>query len=126
MSPDANAARHRLQPSLCVVTTRYSLPDLRAFWQTTAPEVRLLRLSRDVGVHLLQTLGVRGTTREFETLVEDVKGHALTLQILGDFLRRAFGGDIRQRDRGKFEKADEKIDGGHVFQVSTSIFFKQK
>ena len=25
---------------LCVVTTRYSIPDLRAYWQTTAPEVR--------------------------------------------------------------------------------------
>ena len=44
---------------LCVVTTRYSLPDLKAFWQTTAPEVKLLRLSRDAGVHLLKTLGVR-------------------------------------------------------------------
>ena len=33
---------------LCVVTTRYSFPDLRAFWQTTAPEVKLLRLSRNV------------------------------------------------------------------------------
>ena len=43
---------------LCVVTTRYSLPDLKAFWQTTAPEVKLLRLSRDAGVHLLKTLGV--------------------------------------------------------------------
>lgn len=30
---------------LCVVTTRHSLPDLRAFWQTTAREVKLLRLS---------------------------------------------------------------------------------
>ena len=44
---------------LCIVTTRYSLPDLRAFWQTTAPEVKLLRLSRDAGVHLLQSLGVK-------------------------------------------------------------------
>ena len=36
-----SAASH----GLCVVTTRYSLPDLKAFWQTTAPEVKLLRLS---------------------------------------------------------------------------------
>jgi len=48
---------------LCVVTTRTSLPDLRAFWQTTAPEVKLLRLSRDAGVHLLKILGVRGTAK---------------------------------------------------------------
>ena len=41
---------------LCVVTTRYSLPDLRAFSQTTAPEVPLRCLSRASGVHLLQSL----------------------------------------------------------------------
>jgi hypothetical protein len=102
---------------LCVVTTRYSLPDLRAFWQTTAPEVKLLRLSRDTGVHLLKTLGVTGTAQEFATLMEDVKGHALTLTLLGGFLKRAFHGDIRQRDRVKFEKADEKMDGGHAFRT---------
>ena len=102
---------------LCVVTTRYSLPDLKAFWQTTAPEVKLLRLSRDAGVHLLRNLGVTGTAQEFATLVEDVKGHALTLTLLGGFLKRAFHGDIRQRDRVKFEKADEKMDGGHAFRT---------
>jgi tetratricopeptide (TPR) repeat protein len=102
---------------LCIVTTRYSLPDLKAFWQTTAPEVKLLRLSRDAGVHLLKTLGVTGTAQEFATLVEDVKGHALTLTLLGGFLKRAFHGDIRQRDHVKFEKADEKMDGGHAFRT---------
>jgi tetratricopeptide (TPR) repeat protein len=102
---------------LCVVTTRYSLPDLRAFWQTTAPEVKLLRLSREAGVQLLKTLGVNGSAQEFETLVEDVKGHALTLTLLGGFLKRAFHGDIRQRDRVKFEKADERMDGGHAFRT---------
>jgi tetratricopeptide (TPR) repeat protein len=118
---------------LCVVTTRYSLPDLKAFWQTTAPEVKLLRLSRDAGVHLLKSMGVKGSelrnlplregdqksekVNEFDKLVEDVKGHALTLTLLGGFLKRAFNGDIRQRDRVKFEKADEKMDGGHAFRT---------
>lgn len=102
---------------LCVVTTRYSIPDLKAFWQTTAPEVKLLRLSRDAGVHLLKTLGVEGEAKGFDALVEEVKGHALTLQILGGFLRRAFGGAISQRNRVKFEKADAKIDGGHAFRT---------
>ncbi len=43
-----------------------------------------------------------------------MKGHALTLTLLGGFLKRAFHGGIRQRDRVKFEKADEKMDGGHA------------
>jgi hypothetical protein len=63
----------------CVVTTRYSIPDLRAHWQTTAPEVNLLRLSMKYGVELLQRRNVKGTQAEYEKLVEDVNGHALTL-----------------------------------------------
>lgn len=102
---------------LCLVTTRYSLPDLKAFWKTTAPEEPLHRLSPAAGVSLLQTLGVRGAAQELETLVEDVKGHALTLTLLGGFLHRAFGGDIRQRDRVRFEKADARIDGGHALRT---------
>ncbi|MFO1424389.1 MAG: hypothetical protein U1F70_12205 [Candidatus Competibacteraceae bacterium] len=77
----------------------------------------LHRLSCAAGVDLLKKLGVHGAAREFETLVEDVKGHALTLTLFGGFLHRAFGGDIRQRDRVQFEKADAKIDGGHALRT---------
>jgi hypothetical protein len=59
---------------LCVVTTRYSLPDLKAFWQSTAPQHTLSRLSQAAGVALLEKLGVRkasGTAAEFAQLVED-------------------------------------------------------
>ena len=103
---------------LCLVTTRYSIPDLRAFWQTTAPEHELARLSKAAGVSLLRKLGVvTGGQEEFEHLVEEVSGHALTLQIMGGFLKKAFHGDIRCRDRVKFEKADAKIQGGHAFRA---------
>jgi hypothetical protein len=103
---------------LCLVTTRYSIPDLRAFWQTTAPEHELARLSKAAGVSLLRKLGVViGSEEEFEHLVEEVNGHALTLQIMGGFLKKAFRGDIRCRDRVKFEKADAKVQGGHAFRA---------
>jgi class 3 adenylate cyclase/tetratricopeptide (TPR) repeat protein len=118
---------------LCVVTTRIGLPDLKAFVNKTVREEKLTRLSRIHGVELLQKIGVQGSERrnlrlkdgdqeseqvnELEKLVEDVKGHALTLSLLGGFLKRAFRGDIRQRDRVKFEKADEKMDGGHAFRT---------
>jgi tetratricopeptide (TPR) repeat protein len=103
---------------LCVVTTRYAIPDLRAYWQGTAPVHELLRLSTAAGVKLLRTLGVKtGSQAEFEKLVEDVDGHALTLQILGGFLTRAFQGDIRRRDRIDLEKADARIQGGHAFRA---------
>ena len=101
---------------LCVVTTRYSIPDLRAYWQTTAPETRLPRLSVKAGVALLRSLGVKGNQKEFETLVEDVQGHALTLNLLGSYLRDAHAGDIRKRDLVKLEEAAEE-QGGHAFRV---------
>lgn len=101
---------------LCVVTTRYSIPDLRGYWQTTAPEVNLLRLSKEASVALLRSLGVKGTQKEFETLVEEVQGHALTLNLLGAWLRDAYAGDIRKRDLVNLEEADEE-QGGHAFRV---------
>lgn len=103
---------------LCVLTTRYAIPDLRAFWQTTAPQIHLTRLALAAGVYLLQSLGVNGNQSEFEKLVEDVQGHALTLNLLGTYLRDAHGGDIRKRDLVKLEEADaEGEHGGHAFRV---------
>ncbi len=102
---------------LCIVTTRYSIPNLRAFWQTTAPEVTLQRLSNVAGVDMLKRLGVSGRRREFEDLVEDVKGHALTLNLLGTYLRDAHGGDIRRRDLVRLGEADTEEHGGHAFRV---------
>lgn len=102
---------------LCVVTTRYAIPDLNAYRQTTAPEIKLLRLSSEAGVALLKSLGVNGNQNEFETLVEDVRGHALTLNLLGAYLRDAHHGDIRKRDLVKLEEADSEEQGGHAFRV---------
>lgn len=118
---------------LCIVTTRYPVADLKAFLGSTVREEKLKPLSRDNGVKLLKVLGVSGTehrhipvndadpdselVNSFEKLVEDVKGHALTLTLIGTFLARAFRGDIRERSRVKFEKADEKVDGGHAFRT---------
>jgi len=103
---------------LCLITTRYSILDLRNYWQTTALEQELPCLSQEAGVALLKSLGVTiGACREFEELVKDVEGHALTLQIMGGFLKKAYHGDIRCRDRVKFEKADAKIQGGHAFRA---------
>ena len=49
--------------------------------------------------------------------MEDVKGHALTLNLLGTYLRDAHGGDIRKRDLVKLEEANAEELGGHAFHV---------
>jgi hypothetical protein len=115
---------------LCVVTTRYSIPDLRAYVGKTVAEKKLTRLSTEAGVALLQSFGVKGSLRktipspdgrtlwnEFEKLVEDVKGHALTLNLLGSYLRDAHGGDIRKRDLIRLSEANAEEQGGHAFHV---------
>jgi hypothetical protein len=35
-------------------------------------------------------------------LVEELRGHALSLNLLGRYLRAAHGGDVRRRDRVRF------------------------
>lgn len=118
---------------LCVVTTQYAMPDLRAFHGKTAREETLTRLSRSAGVRLLKALGVTGSdlrnlppkdgdehseqVSEFEQLVEDVQGHALTLTLLGGYLCDAHAGDIRKRDLVRLEEADAEERGGHAFRV---------
>ncbi len=118
---------------LCLVTTRLALPDLRAFHGRTVREDKLARLARAAGVRLLRAHGVSGGERrtlphaaadgktellnEFEKLVEDVDGHALTLHIMGAFLKRAFLGDIRRRDRVSFARASQKTDNDHAFRA---------
>ncbi|MEK7675478.1 MAG: hypothetical protein AAB676_06565 [Verrucomicrobiota bacterium] len=104
-------------PGLCLVTTRERVADLAPFRDTTTPVLELQHLSTPAGVELLKTLGVWGTAVEFQHLVEDVAGHALTLNLLGRYLAKAHGGDIRRRDEVKFEKADAKVQGGHAFKT---------
>lgn len=99
------------------MTTRERVADLTPFRKTTAPEWELQHLFTPAGIELLKTLGVQATAAEFQRLVEDVAGHALTLNLLGRYLAKAHQGDIRKRDQVKFEKADAKVQGGHAFKT---------
>lgn len=101
---------------LCIVTTWYPIADLRVHWEHNAPQCELKRLATEDGAKLLAKLGVKGNKSEFEALVDDVKGHALTLNLLGTYLRDAHAGDIRRRDLVHLEEADAEM-GGHAFRT---------
>lgn len=108
----------RSNPGLCVVTTREEVAEhLNAFLGKSVEQWEVDRLSEAAGVALLKKLGVEGSQQEMAKAVEEVDGHALTLDLLGTYLKRAHGGDVRRRDRVKFEKADAKVKGGHAFRV---------
>ncbi len=104
---------------VCVVTTRSSVPELSTYRHTTAPEVALAGLSEEHGAELLARIGVEGSPGELKDLVSKVNGHALTLHILGTYLRDAHRGDVRKHTLVELERADEE-QGGHAFRVMAS------
>jgi hypothetical protein len=77
-------ARHN--KGLCVITTRQQVRDLRSFEDTTCPRHDLGQLSLDAGVALLSGMGVQGSKASFQAVVEELRGHALTLTLLGRFI----------------------------------------
>jgi hypothetical protein len=117
-------------PGLCVLNTRERVKDL-AEWVLgqTNPKGPVLcldlgNLSEIDGARLLYALGARKAGAatipeddpELMAASREVRGHALTLSLLGNYLRLAFGGDIRRRDRVELADADDET-GGHAFRV---------
>jgi tetratricopeptide (TPR) repeat protein len=102
---------------LCIVTTRETLSDLTSYADTVAPELKLDHLGEEAGAALLGSTGVVGPDGELRAASREVRGHALTLRLLGTFLAQAHQGDIRKRDLVKFQEADAEVQGGHAFRV---------
>jgi tetratricopeptide (TPR) repeat protein len=116
---------------LCLVTTREPLTDLADFQRREGSawgsllRVDLGNLTQEAGAALLHHAGatrsgaaeIKPDDKELLAASREVDGHALTLNLLGRFLARAHGGDIRRRDLVKFEEADRKEQGGTTFKV---------
>jgi len=116
---------------LCLVTTREPLTDLADFqrregspWGSVL-RVDLGNLTDEAGATLLHHTGanragaaeIKPDDKELLAASREVDGHALTLNLLGRFLARAHGGDIRRRNLVKFEEADRKEQGGTTFKM---------
>jgi hypothetical protein len=102
---------------LCIIATRQRLPDLAMWYRTTAQQWELASLSKKAGAALLGRLGVKGSVAERQQLSDRLRGHALSLTLLGHYLRRAHHGDIRRVDCVDFEKLNDNEQGGHAFRV---------
>ena len=55
--------------------------------------------------------------RELLATAKELKGHAMTLQMLGGYLRAVHGGDVLRRDCVDFEKVFEDQLEGHTYNV---------
>jgi tetratricopeptide (TPR) repeat protein len=82
-------------PGLLVLTTREPVAELKSREENGAPRLDLDRLGDEAGAALLRWLEVKGTEAERRQVAHEVHGHALTLTLLGTYLRDAREGDVR-------------------------------
>ncbi len=82
-------------PGLLVITTREPVAELASRKGGGARVHDLDRLGDEAGAALLRWLGVNGPEGELRQVVKAVHGHALTLTLLGTYLRDAQRGDVR-------------------------------
>ncbi len=116
---------------LCVVTTREKIPDIQQYYGRTADDFALTELTDLAGAALLHD---RGATRagareiprddkELQAASREVRGHGLTLQLLGQYLRLVEDGDILKRDTVRLADADREYQNdatrpyGHAFKA---------
>lgn len=103
-------------PGLCVVTSRIKVADLERFPNTTRP-IDLQTLSPEAGAELLHSLGVKGAEDELRHASEDFGNHALALTLLGTYLVKAHGGDVRKCSEIKLTEAAAAVSGAHTHNM---------
>src|SRR6266699_2022937 len=111
---------------LCVITTRVPLTDLHRFEDANQKEMgRVVQLALEnldyqAGAALLKYLiKADARQRDLEEVVAEVKGHALAITLLGNYLRDVHHGDLTGRfDLEKLTVAERE--GGHARRVMAS------
>jgi len=77
------------QGGLCLVTSRQPVVELQDKTGRAVVQEPLDRLDPAAGAELLRQLEVRGPEQELRQAVEDSRGHAYSLMLLGTYLRDA-------------------------------------
>jgi len=101
---------------LVIISTRTQVQDLKGWEDASVRRVDLEHLSPEAGAQLFKELGVGGTDEERQTAAQQVKGHGLALTLLGTYLKRAYGGDIRRIHEVELFQADNRA-GGHALHM---------
>src|SRR6185503_1659931 len=116
---------------LCVVTTREKVDEIKQHYGKTAIDHALEFLSPVAGAALLHYAGAvrageKTITRDDKELQQasvEVHGHALTLYLVGQYLKLTEDGDIRRRDCMKLSDAEAEYKNdatrkyGHAFKA---------
>ena len=98
---------------LCLISSRQTVEELRGKPETLVLQHDLEQLQLKDGVELLRAIGVNGSDAELTDAVTEVMGHALALNLLGNYVKTVLQGDVRQRDKIPGLMA-ERYDGKHA------------
>jgi len=116
---------------LCVVTTREKVDEIKQHYGKSAIDHALEFLSPVAGAALLHYAGavragekiIARDDKELQQASIEVHGHALTLFLIGQYLKLTEDGDIRRRDRMKLADAEAEYKNdatrkyGHAFKA---------
>lgn len=116
---------HNPWQGLCILTSREPLVELNLYQNKTLTYHPLEHLSPMAGAALLYQsgatqrgmAGIKADNSLLQEVSQEVQGHALTLSLLGSYLKRAHQGDLERRDKVSFQNADKTLQGGHAFRV---------
>ncbi|MGA2091855.1 MAG: NACHT domain-containing protein [Sedimentisphaerales bacterium] len=103
---------------LCVITTRERIEDIEGQVGRSVKLIELENLSPEAGMRILRKEGVKsGTDKELMQASEEFGGHALALNLLGRYLAKRFGGEIRKRDEVPKLAYEKDKQGKHAQKV---------
>lgn len=116
---------------LCVVTTREKVDEIKQHYGRSSIDYPLEFLSPVAGAALLHYAGaqragektIAADDTELQEASVEVRGHALTLFLVGQYLKLTEYGDIRRRDRMKLADAEAEYKNdatrkyGHAFKA---------
>ncbi len=81
-------------PGLCLITTRVEVADVADYQDSTAPAIELGPLADEAGADVLRSLGIEGGADELKEVSRKLKGHGLSLNLLGTYLKAQRGGRL--------------------------------
>lgn len=87
----------RQNKGLLLISSRQEVVELQGKPKPLVIQYPLPPLSVDAGISLFKAAGIKGTVQEFASAIKEVDGHAFSLNILAQYLRRYENSDIKQR-----------------------------
>jgi hypothetical protein len=99
---------------LCLISSRQDVEEIIGKRHVTSHNLE--HLKTEDSVSLLKNIGVYGKQKDLELSANEVANHALSLNLLGQYIKTVYQGDIRQRDKIPY-LSSERREGKHAVKI---------